>query len=94
MKEDVIFLGHMMDSIQLTKSYVANIRDEEEFLQNEILFDAVVRRIEIIGEAASKISSSLKNKNKQIPWRDIIDTRNLLIHGYFGVSYAAVWNIV
>ena len=88
MKDDLIYLIHIIESIDRIKTYVTNVKDEDEFLKDEEKCDAVVRRIEIIGEAASKISSALKSKNKQIPWRDIIDTRNLLIHGYFGVSYS------
>ncbi len=94
MKNDLMYLEHIIESIGRIKSYVKVIKDEDGFLENEIICDAVVRRIEIIGEAASKISSSLKAKNKQVPWLDIVDTRNLLIHGYFGVSYSAVWNVV
>jgi len=68
MKDDLMYLEHILDSINKIKLYVKNL-DEDEFLENEEKCDAVVKRIEVIGEAASKISSGLKTKNKQIPWR-------------------------
>lgn len=94
MKNETIYLEHILDSIEKIKKYCKNIKDEDDFIEDGKTQDAVVRNIEIIGEAASKLSCDIKNNYPKIKWRTIIDTRNLLIHGYFGVSYIAVWNIV
>jgi uncharacterized protein with HEPN domain len=94
MKDDLVYLEHIIDSIEHIEKYVSDIDDVEDFTSDEQLCDAVVRRIEIVGEAATNISKELKDKYDFVVWRKIIDTRNLLVHGYFGVSYIQVWNIV
>ncbi len=93
-KQDEIYLKHIIDAIKKIKTYCKDIENEDDFLEDCKTQDAVVRNLEVIGEAVSKVSSGLKNKNKEIQWRKVVDTRNLLIHGYFGVSYAAVWSII
>ena len=93
-KDDLTYLEHIIDSIEHIERYVDGIKDDEDFMGDEKLCDAVVRRLEIIGEASSQMSTKFKEKHDLIKWRKIIDTRNLLIHGYFGVSHAEVWTIV
>ena len=66
----------------------------EEFLQNHLVQDAVMRQLEIIGEASNKISDEFQGKNKQVPWKDITGMRNKLIHDYMGVDLDAVWDTV
>ncbi len=94
MKDDIFYAEHILDAIKKIKNYCADCEHEDDFLNDEKTQDAVVKNLEIIGEAASKISTELRKKHEEVKWRKIIDTRNLLIHGYFGVSYTAVWNIV
>ena len=94
MKDDLMYLEHIIDSIEHIEKYIDGIDEIEDFTADEKLCDAVVRRLEIIGEASNNISVDLKNKHSFVVWRKIIDTRNLLIHGYFGVSYIEVWSIV
>ena len=94
MKDDLMYLEHIIDSIEHITKYIGNLEDVEDFTSNDQLCDAVVRRLGIIGEASSKISDELRKKYNLVVWRKIIDTRNLLVHGYFGVSYVQVWNIV
>ncbi|MES2678177.1 MAG: DUF86 domain-containing protein [Pseudomonadota bacterium] len=94
MKDDLMYLEHIIDSIEHIKKYIGNIDDVEDFTNDDKLCDAVVRRLGIVGEASSKISKTLRSKYNLIEWRQIIDTRNLLIHGYFGVSYTEVWGII
>jgi uncharacterized protein with HEPN domain len=66
----------------------------EEFLNDIKTQDAVVRNLEIIGEAIKNISKGLKKKYPQIPWKDLSGVRDKLIHHYFGVNLDIVWNIV
>ncbi len=66
----------------------------EEFLNDIKTQDAVVRNLEIIGEAIKNISKGLKKKYPQIPWTDLSGVRDKLIHHYFGVNLDIVWNIV
>ena len=65
--------------------------DYEQFVSNEMMVDAVVRQLEIIGEAANNLSSDFRESHPEIPFRDIIDMRNLLIHNYAGINTKVVW---
>ncbi|MBS1660756.1 MAG: DUF86 domain-containing protein [Bacteroidetes bacterium] len=66
----------------------------EEFLANDRLTRAVCRSLEIIGEASSKIHPDFKAKYPLIPWRDMSDIRNKIIHHYFGVDYDIIWDTI
>ena len=90
-KDDIVFLKHILDAIDLIESYLKD-RSYEEFEENRMLRDAVIREIEIIGEATKNLSSEFKNKYSEIPWRKIAGMRDKLIHGYFGVDLGAVWD--
>ena len=94
MKDNLVYLEHILESIEVIEEHIVGIEDDEDFASDVKSSDAVVRRLEIIGEAASNISSDFRQKYDLVKWRKIIDTRNLLIHGYFGVNYSQVWNIV
>ncbi len=65
-----------------------------EFLNNRMCVDAVIRNFEILGEAANHISEDYKTKHQQLEWRKMTDFRNRLIHNYFGINYKVVWNII
>ena len=87
-KEDRVFLEHMLHYIEVAERQLhAKNRGETEEL-------AVQKCIENIGEAANNISGALKQTHADVPWRDVIDTRNIVIHGYFGVSMERLWDIV
>ena len=66
----------------------------QKFLKDVKTQDAVVRNLEIIGEAAKNISSDFKRKNKNIEWKNIAGMRDKLIHEYFGVNWEIVWNVI
>ena len=68
--------------------------DYEEFLRDPMIQDAVVRNLEIIGEAVKNLSSSLKEKYPRIAWKEMAGIRDRLIHHYFGVNYDIVWAII
>jgi uncharacterized protein with HEPN domain len=67
---------------------------EEEFLQNELVQDAVVRQLIILGEAARRISQETKDAHPKVPWGDIAGMRNRLIHEYFRVDLGKVWDTI
>jgi len=90
-KDNTVFLKHMLDAINLIKSYLKD-KSYEEFKSNRMLQDAVIREIEIIGEATKNLSVEFRNKYPKIPWRQIAGMRDKLIHGYFGVDLDAVWD--
>lgn len=66
----------------------------DEFLRNRLVMDAVVRNIEVIGEAATHLDAGFKKKHPTVPWDKMKSMRNTLIHEYFGVDYEIVWHTV
>ncbi len=92
-RSDGVYLQDIIESIDIIFTYLEN-KSEYDFTQEQLLQDAVIRRFEIIGEAASKISDSLKSTHPEVEWRLIKVMRNKLIHEYFGVSASTVYNTV
>jgi len=68
--------------------------DQVRFVSSGLNYDATIRNLELIGEAATHIPSSVREANPGIPWRLIIATRNRLIHGYLGIDDDTLWSIV
>lgn len=93
MKDELIFIEHMFDSIKLIEDFTENIR-KNDFMNNVEKQSAVIRQIEIIGEAVKNISDSFRGKHPKIPWKEISGMRDKLIHNYFGVDLDSVWNVV
>jgi len=91
MKDDTLYLGHIRDAIDSIESYIKGI-SYNQFVSNKMMTDAVVRELEIIGEAINNLSKDFRSDHPQIPFRDIIDMRNVLIHEYFGVNTKIVWD--
>lgn len=88
-KDDRVFLGHILEEIEVAQCAALRRGTDDALIQR-----AVIKCLETIGEAASCISDDLKRKHPDIPWRDMKDMRNVLIHEYFGVSMALVWKVV
>ncbi|MEO8768624.1 MAG: DUF86 domain-containing protein [Ferruginibacter sp.] len=86
-------LLHILDSITEIENYTINA-DLELFLKNSMMRYATIKQIEIIGEAANYISEETKNKFTDIEWKQIIGLRHILIHEYFGVDDALIWQVV
>lgn len=93
LQDDRVRLQHMLDAAKTAVSHVIE-RSRSDLDKDELIALALVRLLEIIGEAAKKVSESVKTENPQIAWRQIAATRNRLIHGYFDVDYDIVWEIV
>ena len=85
-----VLLREMLECIQLVQGYLQG-QSEASLKQLREKQDAVVRRLEILGEAAQQLPADWKAAHSQVPWRVIADMRNRLIHGYFTVDIAIVW---
>jgi uncharacterized protein with HEPN domain len=93
MKSDVVYLQHILDAINRIQGYTAGV-SYDQFLQDTLLQDGVVRQLEIIGEAAKNVSSTFRDAYPKLPWSQMTGTRNKLIHGYFDVNLFIVWDTV
>jgi len=93
MKNDKAYLKDILDTISDIEVFIANI-NESEFYKNKEKKYAVVRALEIIGEAAKNLSKELRAKHKEIPWKEIASMRDKLIHWYFGIKWELVWETV
>lgn len=89
---DMELLEDIKEAIKRIEFYTGKM-SYEQFLQDIKTQDAVVRNIEIIGEATKNVSDKLKKNSPQIPWKKMAGVRDRLIHHYFGVNYDVVWAI-
>ncbi|MCC6299327.1 MAG: DUF86 domain-containing protein [Anaerolineales bacterium] len=92
MSRDDSYLYDMLESAQAILGYLAG-KTWDEFSKDALLQDAVVRRLEIIGEAAGRVSAETQKKYSYIPWMAMRGTRNRVIHGYDNVQLDIIWDI-
>jgi len=90
--DESVFVRHMLDAVARVERYVSGV-EREAFLADEILQDAVVRQLEILGEAAGRISRPVCARHPEIPWPKVTGLRHRLIHYYFGVDFKLVWKV-
>lgn len=92
-KDPEVFLAHILDSICIIEEYSKNMT-QAKFHKNRSLQDAIIRRLEIIGEAVKNLPISFKTKHPDIPWKQIAGMRDILIHEYFDVDLVLTWKVV
>lgn len=93
MKNHYLLAHHILSSIDRIEQYTIEMT-EQQFLDNFLVQDGVMRNIEIIAEASKKIPEEIRNKFPEIPWREIMAMRNKIIHEYFGVDLQTIWNVI
>jgi len=93
LKNDQVYIEHILEAIAKIEKYTEKL-DEQEFRETDMVQDAVVRQIEVIGEATKQLSDDKREEHSEIPWKDIAGMRDNLIHNYFGVDLEQVWQTV
>jgi uncharacterized protein with HEPN domain len=93
MLRDIGYFSDICDSAKLAVDYLEKF-SYEKFVQDTAIQDAVIRRIEIIGEASNRLSNASRNKYDYLPWIEMKGMRNLLIHEYDEIDLKEVWNTV
>jgi len=91
-KDPQIYLAHIRDAIQAVREYTKD--GEDVFFRDRKTQDAVIRNLEIIGEAVKNLPSELTDRYAEVPWKTIAGMRDRLIHHYFGVNLKLVWGVV
>lgn len=92
MRDDRVYLVHILESINKIRQYT--VGGEYEFYNNSIIQDAVIRNLEIIGEATKNLSKELVLSTPDVPWRQMARFRDVLIHRYFGIELEMVWSVI
>ena len=85
-------LSHMVDSINNVNKYMEG-KTESDLSSDSMLFFAVVKNIEIVGEAAYKLTNEFKSAHSATPWRQIVAMRHILVHGYYQVTASEIYNV-
>ncbi len=92
-RDDAIRLRHMLDAVREAQAFAAS-RSRSDLDHDRLLLLALVKDVEIIGEAASRVSADTRVEWADIPWQDIVAMRHRLVHGYFDIDLDIVWSTV
>src|SRR3990167_7677965 len=91
--ESLPYLEHMMDAVKDIESFTKGLT-KSKFLKNKLRQSAVIRQLEIIGEASKNLPANFREERREIEWKKISGTRDKIIHHYFGIDLNTVWDII
>ncbi len=92
-KDSLVFIKHIRDSIYEVESFTENV-SEKRFLHEKLIQNAVIRSVEVIGEAVKNLPIDFRKKYIEVSWSKIAGMRDKIIHHYFGVDLNRIWNVV
>ncbi len=92
-KDNYIFIEHVLSRLNSILEYTQNM-DEDDFLRNKLVQDAVLRNFEVIGEATKNLSTEFRLQHPELPWSKLAGMRDKLIHFYFGIDLQIIWTTV
>lgn len=92
MRNDIEWLKDILDAIQQIEKYIK--LGKEKYSNDELIQTWMIHHLQIIGEAANKLSTQIQEKYSEVKWYQIVGMRNLLIHEYFGVDLEEIWNTI
>jgi len=90
MRREELYLTDIIEAADAIQRFLVDV-GQNTFLRNELLQSAVLQKLMIIGEAASRLSKEFRDKHPEIEWEDIIGFRNIVVHAYFAVEWSIVW---
>lgn len=92
-KDHTVFLKHILECIEAIEQYSRGL-SERQFLKSQIKQDAIIRRLEVIGEAVKNLPENFKEKHSDIPWNKAMATRNIIVHDYLNIDLEIIWDTV
>ena len=92
MKDDRLYLGHILEAVERILLYGQD--GEERFRADVRTQDAIIRNLQVLGEATKRVSAETRDAHPEIPWKDIAGMRDRVVHDYFGISLDIVWDVV
>ena len=92
-RDTLLFVEDILDAIEKIERYTRNLTFED-LRENDMAIDAIVRNLEVIGEASKHVPENIKRKYPFVEWKEAIGFRNVLAHNYFGIDYEAVWDTI
>lgn len=93
MSRDVsLYMGDIVEACDRVRSYIERLTFET-FVADNRTVDAVVRNLEIVGEAAKKVPSTVRSRAERVPWREMAGLRDVVAHAYFGIDHHIIWDV-
>ena len=90
MRREELYLRDIVDAADAVQRFVEEV-EEQDFIVDEMRQSAVLQKLMIIGEAASRLSDPFRKQYPEVPWSDIVSFRNIVVHEYFAVDWSIVW---